>query len=90
MSNFGKCTVVVEGNAVKHVNDFLLPLCGESDEYVYGRSFNVQAKHVDEVLYVNFESNDKEGKYFTKHEGYEKLLECDFVYYKPKFDFDNL
>ena len=108
MSNFGKCTVVIEGNAVKHVNDFLLPLCGKSDEYVCGKCFNVQSKLVDDVLYVNFESNwdleildkiieicesesgryyynyynesmlgdsesnDKEGKYFTKHEGYEK------------------
>ena len=126
MSNFGKCTVVIEGNAVKHVNDFLMPLCGKSDEYVCGKCFNVQSKLVDDVLYVNFESNwdleildkiieicesesgryyynyynesmlvdsesnDKEGKYFTKHEGYEKLLECDFVYYKPKFNFDNL
>ena len=41
-------------------------------------------------MLVDSESNDKEGKYFTKHEGYEKLLECDFVYYKPKFNFDNL
>ena len=126
MSNFGKCTVVIEGNAVKHVNDFLMPLCWKSDEYVCGKCFNVQSKLVDDVLYVNFESNwdleildkiieicesesgryyynyynesmlgdsesnDKEGKYFTKHEGYEKLLECDFVYYKPKFNFDNL
>ena len=126
MSNFGKCTVVIEGNAVKHVNDFLLPLCGKSDEYVCGKCFNVQSKLVDDVLYVIFESNwdleildkiieicesesgryyynyynesmmgdsesnDKEGKYFTKHEGYEKLLECDFVYYTPKFNFENL
>ena len=58
MSNFGKCTIVIEGNAVKHVNDFLLPLCGrKSDEYVCGRCFNVQSKLVDDVLYVNFESN---------------------------------
>ena len=41
-------------------------------------------------MLVDSESNDKEGKYFTKHEGYEKLLECDYVYYEPKFDFDNL
>ena len=41
-------------------------------------------------MLVDSESNDKEGKYFTKHEGYEELLECDYVYYKPKFDFDNL
>ena len=126
MSRFGSCTVVVEGNAVKHVNDFLLPLCGrKSDEYVCGRCFNVQSKLVDDVLYVHFEfnwdldildkiseicesesgrcyynyynesmlvdseSNDEEEKYFTKHEGYWKELECDFVYYEPKFDFFN-
>lgn len=123
MSDFGKCTVVVEGNAVKHVNDFIIPRSGERNEYVLGRCFNVQSKLVDEVLYVEFEynwdidilekiieicegesgkcyynyysesmlvdseSNDEEGKYFTKHEGYEKELECDYVYYEPKFDF---
>ena len=58
MSRFGSCTVVVEGNAVKHVNDFLLPLCGrKSDEYVCGICFNVQSKLVDDVLYVHFEFN---------------------------------
>ena len=41
MSNFGRCTIVVEGNAVNKVNDFIIPLCGKSEEYVYGRCFNV-------------------------------------------------
>jgi hypothetical protein len=126
MSNFGKCTIVVEGNAVNKVNDFIIPLCGNSEEYVYGRCFNVQSKVVDNVLYVQFEfnwdidilakvieickdgsgkcyynfftesmmlnseSNDEEGKYFTKYEEYLEEMECDYVCFEAKFEFENL
>ena len=108
------------------MNDFIIPLCGKSEEYVYGRCFNVQSKVVDNVLYaqfefnwdidilgkvieickdglgkcyynyftesmmINSESNDEEGKYFTKYEEYLEEMECDYVCFEPKFEFENL
>ena len=48
---------VTKKYTVNKVNDFITPLCGNSEEYVYGRCFNVQSKVVDNVLYVQFKFN---------------------------------
>ena len=39
---------------------------------------------------LDSESNDEEGKYFTKYEGYEEEMQCDYVYFESKFEFENL
>ena len=41
-------------------------------------------------MIVDSVSNDEEGKYFTKYEGYDELVECEYVYFKSKFEFENL
>ena len=41
-------------------------------------------------MMLNSESNDEEGKYFTKYEEYCEDMECDYVCFEAKFEFENL
>jgi hypothetical protein len=39
---------------------------------------------------LDSKSNDEEGKYFTKYEEYLEEMECDYVCFEAKFEFENL
>ena len=43
-----------------------------------------------ENMVLDSKSNDEEGKYFTKYEGYSEDMECDYVCFESKFEFENL
>ena len=43
-----------------------------------------------ESMILDSESNDEEGKYFTKYEEYLEEMECDYVCFEAKFEFENL